>query len=220
MKKILLLAAMAAAFSAGAQNFKVYSGDVELKDGETLNMSQMYEHDFNDLIFDPQLTLVTTKAGNVTLTLDFTKSETAPALSGEDDYLNYLNGIGDPILQICSENIAKNCIRLTLGQKESWTGTLAADYTEDLKIEQSYTLGSAVEGIEGLTISSQFDLTIEQGGESITVTCVIELDAASISSISADKVNNSGARYDLQGRKLAQPAKGVNIVNGQKVLVK
>lgn len=41
-----------------------------------------------------------------------------------------------------------------------------------------------------------------------------------IDSVAADKAVGSEVYYDLHGRKLAQPAKGINIVNGRKVLVK
>lgn len=54
-------------------------------------------------------------------------------------------------------------------------------------------------------------------------TDVLELDpesvfTTSISGISADKGMN--AIYDLQGRRLATPVRGVNIINGRKVIVK
>lgn len=40
-----------------------------------------------------------------------------------------------------------------------------------------------------------------------------------IAEINAD-TNKAGAIYDLQGRKLVAPVKGINIINGQKILVK
>lgn len=41
-----------------------------------------------------------------------------------------------------------------------------------------------------------------------------------ISEISAESPAANGAIYDLQGRRLAAPARGLNIINGRKVLVK
>lgn len=48
---------------------------------------------------------------------------------------------------------------------------------------------------------------------------IVDPDSSKISEIAADGVKN-GKVYDLQGRRLAAPAKGINIINGAKVLVK
>ena len=44
-------------------------------------------------------------------------------------------------------------------------------------------------------------------------------DFSGISSVSADRAA-SGVVYDLQGRRVSQPAKGVFIQNGKKIVVK
>lgn len=49
------------------------------------------------------------------------------------------------------------------------------------------------------------------------VFAIVDPESTQISEISAEGVK---AVYDLQGRKLATPAKGINIINGAKVLVK
>lgn len=49
------------------------------------------------------------------------------------------------------------------------------------------------------------------------VFAIVDPESTQISEISAEGVK---AVYDLQGRKLAAPAKGINIINGAKVLVK
>lgn len=219
MKKLLLLASMALALSAGAQNFKFCSNGVELNDGETIDISSLYEFDLRDLIFDPKLTLTTAQAGPVKVTINFTENKALPQLSDLDDDFRYINGIGDAKVQICSPNIALSCQTLEAGNESSWTGTLEADFTENLLIEQVYKVGTSVKDFEGLTINSKFTVTVEQGGEKKTVNFVVNIDPASIDEIVANGAAQS-AVYNLQGRKLSAPVKGINIVNGKKILVK
>ena len=47
---------------------------------------------------------------------------------------------------------------------------------------------------------------------------VEEFDETGIDTTTIDKEMNSGNFYDLQGRILSAPRKGLNIVNGKKVL--
>lgn len=54
-------------------------------------------------------------------------------------------------------------------------------------------------------------ITVGSGADDATTTAISEVEAAG---------ERSEAIYDLQGRRLAAPAKGVNIINGRKVLVK
>lgn len=220
MKKLLLLASMALAMSAGAQNFKFCSNGEELKDGQTLNITNLYSRDSKSLVFDPKLTVTTTQAGAVKVTINYMEDYATPELSDEDEFLDYRNGVGEGRVQICSTNIVGNCNFVFTDDEKSWTGSLDANFTENLLIEQVYTVGTAVNGIEGLTINSKFTVTVEQGGEKKTVTFVINIDPASIEDIIADTGDAASAVYNLQGRKLVAPVKGINIVNGKKVLVK
>jgi hypothetical protein len=48
----------------------------------------------------------------------------------------------------------------------------------------------------------------------------IDFETTGIEKLTKDLSNVKGAYYDLQGRKIAQPAKGLYIVNGRKVVVK
>ncbi|MCM1310707.1 MAG: hypothetical protein NC301_06755 [Bacteroides sp.] len=218
MKKLLLLASIALAMNAGAQNFKFSSNGVELRDGETLNITDLHERVITDLIFDPKLTVTTTQAGPVKVTINFAENQASPALSDEDADLNYINGVGKAKVQICSSKIALNCQTVLPGAESSWTGSLDANYTENLLVEQVYTVGTSVNEVEGLTINSKFTVTVEQGGEKKAVTFVVNLDPASIDAIVANS-NAASAIYNLQGRKLAAPAKGINIINGKKVII-
>jgi hypothetical protein len=48
----------------------------------------------------------------------------------------------------------------------------------------------------------------------------IDFETTGIEKLTKDLSNVKGAYYDLQGRKIAQPAKGLYIVNGRKVVVR
>lgn len=48
---------------------------------------------------------------------------------------------------------------------------------------------------------------------------IIGIDVVGISSLSMDNSTND-IIYDVRGNKLAQPHKGVNIINGKKILIK
>ena len=47
-----------------------------------------------------------------------------------------------------------------------------------------------------------------------------EGDAQDIDTVRREAVDNNGMAYDLQGRRVAQPTKGLYIVNGKKVIIK
>ena len=48
----------------------------------------------------------------------------------------------------------------------------------------------------------------------------LNIQTSGINAVRDNVVNNAGTIYDLQGRKLSKPQKGINIINGKKVLVK
>lgn len=211
MKKfILLTGSLMMALCSSAQGYKLCSNGVELSDGQRVNITATHSTDYTDLIFDPKLTLTTTKAGVVNVTLKFASNECSPELAGEDDNLNWLEGVGEPVLQICAPNIVGNCVRLGVDQELSKGKNLAANFTENLMIEQVYTVGMSVKGIEGLTIKSEFELTISQGGETKKVTFYIDTDGASISDIEAG--NAPVEYYNILGRRVENPTHGVYIM--------
>lgn len=49
---------------------------------------------------------------------------------------------------------------------------------------------------------------------------IVEFSTTNINGIEADEDNGPKAYYDLQGRKSDAPRRGLNIVNGKKILVK
>ena len=52
------------------------------------------------------------------------------------------------------------------------------------------------------------------------LTFVFDDETTAISEVSGSKFQVSGEYYDMQGRKVAQPSKGLYIVNGKKVVIK
>lgn len=210
MKKFLLFAAgVAVALCADAQAYKFCANGVELTNGQRVDISDIYKREATDLIFDPKLTLSTTQGTAVTLTLRNISNECSPELSGFDDKLDYLEGVGQAKLQICSPTFVGNCN--FVDKESSWTKTMTVGQEEDLAIERTYSVGSSVEGVEGLTIISEFEVTVEQGGQSTSVTFAINIvDGASITEIDATSTKAT-EYFNLQGRKVAAPAKGLYI---------
>ena len=63
-------------------------------------------------------------------------------------------------------------------------------------------------------------LSIEQGGGSARMLHFVESDTQGISAALMNKETMNDVVYDLQGRSVAQPTKGLYIVNGKKVIMK
>ena len=61
------------------------------------------------------------------------------------------------------------------------------------------------------------DVTID---EARALTMVFDDDLTGINSVKSDATLNNGAVYNLRGQRVAQPTKGLYIVNGKKVIIK
>ena len=67
-------------------------------------------------------------------------------------------------------------------------------------------------------LHTTFDVT-SVGAHALSIVFDDE-ETTAISEVKSKKAEVSGDYFDLQGRKVAQPTKGLYIVNGRKVLVK
>jgi len=98
------------------------------------------------------------------------------------------------------------------GKASTWN---VVDGAETRQLFDRFAIGDikAAEGVKIVGIGSVF-------GETNQIFPVeIDYDNSAISEISA-AANGQTVVYDLQGRRLAAPVKGINIINGKKVLVK
>lgn len=101
-------------------------------------------------------------------------------------------------------------VATTEGNKTTYTIT---DGTTELVVFNRFNIElAAAEHVTILGIGAIY-------GETKQIFPIATGDAAGISEIAAEKASANGI-YDLQGRKLTAPIKGINIINGKKVLVK
>ena len=63
-------------------------------------------------------------------------------------------------------------------------------------------------------------LPAEVAAQARTLSMVFDDDLTGINSVKSDATLNNGAVYNLRGQRVAQPTKGLYIVNGKKVIVK
>ena len=65
---------------------------------------------------------------------------------------------------------------------------------------------------------SSFEAVLFSGGEPITLDRLSQVFDLSIEEVTDEETNN--AVYDLMGRKVSNPVKGIYIVNDKKVIIK
>lgn len=94
-------------------------------------------------------------------------------------------------------------------ESEATTPTVTFDI-----ITEATALGAheAVIEIDGTNLTNEDSTVALKLGGTTEVTGIFEIQANEVETVSGI--------YDLQGRRLAAPAKGINIINGKKVLVK
>lgn len=212
MKKIVFFAIGAAmALGANAQTFKFMSDGHELENNERVNLTDKYSFDEGVLIFDPKLTFENSADGECTLSVTFNSNECGPELNGEDENFNYEFGIGIPTVQVCSETFSGVCLMVKPGDTIDRNAVMPAGHVENLLTELSYMVGSSEKNLDNLNIKAEFTVTVGQGAEKKTAVFFVDTDTAGVSEIVIDE-NQPVEYYDLQGRKVADPAKGIYIM--------
>ena len=159
------------------------------------------------------------------------------ASSSEGSKWNFVaDAVYEPTTDLVSED-ANYMIKLDLGDKNSHSS--AADLKVTVAKAESAAPGmrranlevlatlTADEVLEGISLDAgNYNITIPAGmfvkdgkmntAKTLTVTTS---GTTGITEINADAAN-AAVVYDLMGRRLAAPARGINIINGRKVLVK
>lgn len=79
-------------------------------------------------------------------------------------------------------------------------------------IPMATSLELSIDGFEDGTYYYDVVAKSETGETLSNYTGTFEIDAAGISQVEADNNNIEIARYDIHGRKLAEPTKGINII--------
>ena len=206
MKKILLLFAIAAvAMTAKAYDF-CYHG-IKINNGDRINITEYWNQTMG--YFNPELTLESSVAGAATVRVENIKSTQSPDLQLDEDGFDYIYGIGDPNVSICS--LDGQCVNVYPNNSITKSGTVPANEELDLQIELCYTVGLDETSIDDFNIDASFDVIVNMGGETTKATFYVEHSAgASVAGIDAD--NNAPVQYfDLQGRCISEPTNGIFI---------
>ncbi len=119
-----------------------------------------------------------------------------------------------------------NLTTITIGKSVTKIGSFA--FTECESLSTVTLLNPIPPTIDNTTFSS-FSAALQVPAGSKTAyqnadywrnfTNIVETDSSSVQSIPLDKSTNAPI-YDLNGKKLREPSKGINIIGGKKVLLK
>lgn len=218
MKKIFtsmlaLVAAVGFTASAG-ENIKCYVDGQEVVNGDRIDITKFYEElsleGFGVYArqYNTHLVVVPTVADEMTAVVDFIKNDTP---------LDDNNEFGaNMAVQFCGFG---QCYNINVGDKHEESKDFKADEEIDMQTElKVLNVGTAADFTE-LAISAEFSLTLTLDEEVVALTFYVDqqgVDAA-VEGIEADN-NTQAIYYDLQGRKVNNPSKGIFIVKkGNKV---
>ena len=90
-----------------------------------------------------------------------------------------------------------------VGVKWSSSNTVVADFK--VNADNSITIGGLADGVATITATAT-------DGSGASASCVVTVGTGGIDGVEADNAAIEVGRYDLYGRRLSQPAQGVNIV--------
>lgn len=202
----LMLGMAAAQAQEATERFKfVYADGTEVPNGSTIHVTNYHTMDpfTGSAVMASGLYVVNTTSEPQTLSVEIN-----------------VKSLPNGEIQLC---FPMNCQNYSLGKKETQKGVMKSGQTNDLQTEwmasaygtstvtytlKNYNFVGTVGGVD------QYDLV----GEGPTVTVVYEYSENSISGISDVKVGSEAKAgyYDLQGRKVSAPTKGLYIVNDGK----
>lgn len=198
MKKIyLLFVAAACAFSAGAADLKISVMGREVAPGEAVCINDSYFADATE--YFPEIFITGSETAPVTVTTKFTRNET-PELDAD-----WLTG-AKVDLMFCA--LDGKCETMSVGQEYTKSGNLEAGKETALLIDVALRLGYDQE-FSDLTIDYAFDVICNYAGQDYTITCYAQQNLAAVSEIAADDA--APVFFDLQGRKVTNPEKGLYI---------
>ncbi len=200
MKKFYsLLALVLCSLTAGAQTLQFLVKGEPVENGARIDIAPYLDTD-NPFApeYNPELTVKSTVSGAAEATVVFTSGECLPALDE-----NTLETGGKLILKFCSFD--GSCINCYVGDTKTKSGTLTAGEEAKMEIELAIQLGFD-QAFDGLTTSADFTVSCKQGSEEVSVSFYLG-DNAGLSSVTAD-TNAAKEYFDLQGRKVLNPANG------------
>ncbi len=209
MKKIYALAiAAACCLGANAQDLYFTVNGVKVDNGASIDLTNDIEDQGNGFYqYVPHLYVVSTKTGTANLKIDNDHTTVAPELDADWVYGAEFS------FSACAFGA---CKPIASGGILEETGTLNANDPFDMQAEFVLSLGEK-EVLGNLNVDGKVIVTATMGSETATVTLTVKRDYAGVDGVEIDE--NAPAEYfDLQGRKIANPEKGLYIVRqGNKV---
>lgn len=205
MKKIytLISAALLTAFGSQAESLHFTVGGEEVANGSRVNITGCYD----GYMFNPHLTVTADKGGTMTGTVEVTKLSCQPEL----DQDTWATG-GQLEVTWCAFG---SCVPVKLGTPCTKSGSLTAGKPEDMELEFMITLGDS-QSFEALTFDGECEFKCSFAGEDYSLTLYVT-QTSGVNEIE-DDLNATPEYFDLQGRRVMEPAGGIYIVRqGNKV---
>lgn len=208
MKKFFtsMFAVVAAAIgmSASAQNMQFFVHGEQVNNGDRINITDYYVSSTNQ--FNPELRCIPAVSDEMSVSLDFYKNNT-PVLDEDWEYG------ADLFVMFCPFGA---CFNVSPGNSLEKSSNVVADKEMDMQTEIMLMLGDLQE-YDDLAIECEFSLTAVLDDEEFVMTFYVDKPSAGVEGIDAD-INAPAVYYDLQGRKIENPSKGLFIVKkGNKV---
>lgn len=215
MKKfyaILLVGMAALSVNAQTLQFKVNGADVAA--GSKVDITDTFS--FDDItysyMFNPKLQITGDQAGAISATVTFTKGECTPALDADWYYG------ADIKVSWCAFD--GQCKFISLGDSFTKNASLTAGTSENMDLEFVGQIGDE-QNTDEQKISGECVIKCNYGGKDYELTLTVNKGSgAGVDGILFDE-NQPAEYFDLQGRRVANPSKGLYIVRqGNKVMKK
>lgn len=216
---LAFVAALGMTATAG-EYMKCYVNGVEVNSGDRINITEFYEEKSMDMPdgsvyvyarqYNTHLVVVPEVVDLMMATIEYNVNETPLTADG-------LYG-ADMAVQFCGFG---SCVNTNLGETKEFVTSKEVESDEEMDMQTEFVVsacGSAA-GCSELRLVDEFTMTLQMDEEEIVLTFYIDqagIDAA-VEGIEADS-NVAPVYYDLQGRMIENPSKGLYIVKkGNKV---
>ncbi|MCM1368952.1 MAG: hypothetical protein NC204_01115 [Candidatus Amulumruptor caecigallinarius] len=204
MKKLILsFMAAAMAFCASAATVQYYVKGEPVANGTRVDLTPYWNE--TAMQWQPHLTMIPSITGTCTVTCDFFKNNTPPR---DNDWVKG----ADMSVQFCS--LDDQCQSVLPNQQISKTGFVTKEEGKavDMQIELAIELGDE-ETMDTLAlIDSEFSINTVLGGEENIIYFYVNKSQGGVDGIIDDADNAVKEYYDLQGRRVQNPEKGIYIV--------